>query len=194
MFGYLPHCRPNPGTSSEPDLPFRTLITTLFAGLLASASALASADPTPIDDTDDQARELSATLAFHRYLKAIDDWHVEDAADLALDPGDEELRLELVDRLVAFMRGRIKTPVRNEAVVVRLSGDWAMVVYQYDITVAGEPLRVITTAWMVQWEGCWRQFIVAPSDEAFWDTRRSDYEKLKQWFDEHAKGLRKPAA
>ena len=73
--------------------------------------------------------------------------------------------------------------------IVRSSGDWALVVYQYDTVVGNKAARVITTAWMLQSEGFWRQFIIAPSDEQFWDEYRSDYERLQDWFDEHAEAI-----
>ena len=165
-------------------------LTILASSLALLALALcpvrARAELTPVDDTDEASLEASASLAFHQYLKTIDAGNLDDANDQTLDPGDASLRMDVMDRLMAFMKARVKNPVRNEAMVVRSAGDWAMVVYQYDTTVAGKTARVITTAWMVQWDAYWRQFIVAPSDPAFWDHRRSDYERLLEWFDEHA--------
>ncbi|MFN3168281.1 MAG: hypothetical protein ACE37H_14575 [Phycisphaeraceae bacterium] len=157
--------------------------------VVAPSSAAAVGELTPVDDRDDASLEASASLAFHAYLETIDAGEIDAANDQALDPGSASGRLDVMDRLLAFMKARIKNPVRNEAMVIRSAGDWAMVVYQYDTTVAGKTARVITTAWMVQWEGYWRQFIVAPADASFWDTRRSDYERLQQWFDEHAEEL-----
>ena len=42
---------------------------------------------------------------------------------------------------------------------------------------------------MLQWKGFWRQFIIAPSEETFWETYRSDYERLQKWFDDNAEDL-----
>jgi len=170
--------------------PLLTALTTLALLLVAAWPAQAVA--TRVDDRDPEALQVSASKAFYRYLDAIDREQVQEANDQVLDPGDDEGRSEVVDKLIDFMRARQNNPVRNEAAVVRCSGDWAMVVYQYDTTIAGKTARVITTAWMVQWEGLWKQFIVAPIDEAFWDTRRSDYELLQKWFDEHAEDLTMP--
>ncbi len=167
----------------------RFFIPTLLVALLITGPAWGAAQLTPVDDTSETACEASASRAFSHYLRSIDEGQVEDANDQCLDPGTPELRVGVIDRLLAFMRARVKNPVRNEALIVRLAGDWAMVVYQYDTTVAGKTARVITTAWMVQWEGYWRQFIVAPEDPSFWDARRSDYEKLQRWFDDHAEEL-----
>jgi hypothetical protein len=175
-----------------PLLHRRSLIQTVLIALLAIAASPAfgaAGDLTPVDDTDDASLEASASLAFHSYLQTIDAGELDAAYDQALDPGSEPGRLDVVDRLLAFMKARVKNPVRNEAMVIRSAGDWAMVVYQYDTTVAGKTARVITTAWMVQWDGYWRQFIVAPADPTFWEHRRSDYERLQQWFDEHAEEL-----
>ncbi len=164
----------------------------VVVGAVAStdqAGAYNSPSLTPVDTTDLAALEASASRAFYQYLLAIDEERIDSAYEQAYDPDTVELRVTLVDRLLAFMRARVKSPVRNEAMIVRTAGDWAMVVYQYDTTVAGKTARVITTAWMVQWEGYWRQFVVAPQDPAFWESRRSDYERLQQWFDEHAEEL-----
>lgn len=157
--------------------------------LVAVAPAHASSNLTPVDDSDTAALEASASRAFYRYLQSIDDQQVEEANEQVLDPVDPELRLDVIDRLQAFMRARAKSPVRNEALITRFAGDWALVVYQYDTTIAGKTARVITTAWMVRWEGYWRQFIVAPTDTTFWEARRSDYERLQRWFDDHAEEL-----
>lgn len=190
------HCPLNWGLHPwSPALHNRLVIPTLLAllglsvTLLASLPAYAKADLTPVDDADRIALEQSASQAFFKYLESVDANELADASDHALDPGTDELRIQLLDRLFAFMRGRAKNPVRNEALVIRTAGDWALAVYQYDTTISGKTARVITTAWMIQWNGYWRQFIVSPSDESFWDTRRSDYEKLQQWFDDHAEEL-----
>lgn len=175
-----------------PLLHHRPLILIALLAFLASTAMPVWADNgslTPVDNTDEASIEASASLAFHQYLKTIDEGRLDDANEQALDPGDDERRLDVLDRLLAFMRARTKSPVRNEAMVVRSAGDWALVVYQYDTTVAGKTARVITTAWMVQWQGYWRQFVVAPADPAFWDNRRSDYQRLLNWFDEHAGDL-----
>lgn len=143
----------------------------------------------PVDNEDDATLEASACLAFYAYLNAIDEGELVDACEMVLDPIDLAAQDEVVDRLSAFMRARQKNPVENEAMIIRSSGDWALVVYQYDTILAGKTARVITTAWMLQWDGFWRQFIIAPSQEMFWDNYRSDYERLQNWFDEHAEDL-----
>lgn len=170
-------------------MPTRSFILITLLGLLAFPGLSAQAALAEIDDRDAQALQASATVAFHEYLEAVDDGPIGDAAELVLDPCDMEGRDEVYGRLEAFRRGREKNPVRNEACIVRTAGDWAMVVYQYDTTIAGKTARVITTAWMIQWEGLWRQFIVAPSDDHFWNERLSDYELLQKWFDEHAEAI-----
>ncbi|MGB0768675.1 MAG: hypothetical protein ACPGYV_13320 [Phycisphaeraceae bacterium] len=170
-------------------MPYRLCIL-LF--LLASSSAVAiptHATPTPVDAEDDATLEASASVAFHHYLEAIDAGELADAYEMVLDPGHIDLQNEVIERLAAFVTARQKHPVSNEGLVVRTAGPWAMVVYQYDTLVAGKAARVITTAWMMQHEGFWRQFILAPDDERFWDETRSDYERLQNWFDEHAEDL-----
>ena len=167
----------------------RPFVCVLVLTALAVSALPAWAAPIRVDDSDPEALEASATAAFYSYLQAIDNEELEEAYKQVLDPGDREIRLGVFDQLIGFMRGRQKNPVRNEAVVVRCSGDWAMVVYQYDTTIGGKTARVITTAWMLQWEGFWRQFIAAPKDESFWEARLSDYERLQKWFDDYAKEL-----
>lgn len=161
--------------------------------LLLSAMVLAplsvDAALTPVDDRDEVSLEESASMAFYSYLEAVDAGELDEATEQVLDPGDMAGRAEVNESLMAFMRGRQKSPVRNEACIVRTAGDWAMVVYQYDTTIAGKTARVITTAWMLQFEGFWQQFLVAPPEEEFWDDRQSDYELLQDWFDEHAEAL-----
>jgi hypothetical protein len=159
----------------------------LIVALLAPVSA--SAALTPVDREDDVALEASASVAFYEYLQAIEKGELAQAYDMVLEPEDMAAQDNVLTRLSAFIKARQKNPVSNEALIVRSSGDWALVVYQYDTTIAGKAARVITTAWMLQWEGFWRQFIVAPEDEAFWDTYRSDYEVLQKWFDDHAEDI-----
>lgn len=162
----------------------RQRIWILILAVLLPASAQAAL--TPVDHEDDATLEASASLAFYEYLQAIDEGELADAYEMVLDPIDMAAQDDVLDRLSSFMRARQKHPVNNEAMIVRSAGDWALVVYQYDTTVAGKPARVITTAWMLQWDGFWRQFIIAPADETFWDVYRSDYELLQNWFDEYA--------
>lgn len=159
------------------------VVTMGWMGMPALASL------TPVDTADEAMFEESASLAFWSYLQAIDEGELADAYEMVLDPIEMTARDDVVDRLSAFIRARQKNPVDNEAIVVRFSGQWALIVYQYDTIVAGKPARVITTAWMMQSDGFWRQFIVAPADETFWDRHRSDYERLQNWFDEHAADL-----
>ncbi len=156
--------------------------------LLCAVPAFASL--TPVDTEDEVTLEASAILAFSEYLQAIDEGELAKAYEMVLDPVDMDAQDDVLGRLGAFMRARQKNPVANEAMIVRSSGDWALVVYQYDTIVGGKTARVITTAWMLQWEGFWRQFIIAPADEkAFWDDYQSDYERLQNWFDENAEDL-----
>lgn len=166
-------------------LPFwmLTLAALLCAPLLASAAL------TPVDRKDDATIEASASLAFYEYLQAIDEGEIADAYEMVLDPEDMAAEDDVLDRLSAFMRARQKYPVQNEAMIVRSAGDWALVVYQYDTTVAGKTARVITTAWMLQWKGFWRQFIVAPAEEEFWEAYGSDYDLLQKWFDDNAEAI-----
>ena len=161
----------------------------LLIAVMMLGSASANAALTPVDDTDEDSIEASASLAFSQYLEAIGTGELADAYDMVLDPGDMALQDNVLQRLVAFMRARQKNPVANEGLIVRASGDWALVVYQYDTVLAGKTARVITTAWMMQLEGFWRQFIVAPAEETFWDDNRSDYETLQKWFDDHAEDI-----
>ena len=159
----------------------------LLAVVCVPCSALAAL--TPVDHKDEDAIEASASQAFYEYLQAIEAGELADAYEMVLDPVDMAAQDDVLTRLSAFIKARQKNPVDNEAMVVRCSGDWALVVYQYDTTIAGKTARVITTAWMMQWEGFWRQFIVAPDDEQFWEAHRSDYELLQKWFDDNAGDL-----
>lgn len=155
--------------------------------LIAAVSANAAL--TPVDPKDETALEESASLAFYEYLQAIEAGELADAYEMVLDPIDMGAQDDVLQRLSAFIKARQKNPVTNEALIVRSAGDWALVVYQYDTMIAGKAARVITTAWMLQWDGFWRQFIIAPSQEDFWDDYRSDYELLQKWFDDHAEDL-----
>ena len=157
--------------------------------VLACVPGTALAALTPVDNKDEDAIEASASLAFYEYLQAIESGELADAYEMVLDPEDMAAQDDVLSRLSAFIKARQKTPVDNEAMVIRCSGDWALVVYQYDTTIAGKTARVITTAWMMQWEGFWRQFIVAPADEQFWEAHQSDYELLQKWFDDNAGDL-----
>jgi len=159
----------------------------LILAMLAAVPA--SAALTPVDNEDDAALEASASVAFYEYLHAIEEGELGQAYEMVLEPEGMAAQDDVLTRLSAFIKARQKKPVSNEALIVRSSGDWALVVYQYDTTIAGKAARVITTAWMLQWDGFWRQFIVAPEDESFWDTYRSDYEALQQWFDDHAQDI-----
>lgn len=161
----------------------------LTLAVLICAPVTTHAALTPVDREDEASIEASASLAFYQYLRAIDEGELADAYEMALDPVDMAAQDDLLGQLGAFMRARQKYPVENEAMIIRSAGDWALVVYQYDTTVAGKPARVITTAWMLQWEGFWRQFIVAPTDESFWDAYGSDYELLQKWFDDNAEDI-----
>jgi DNA-binding protein Fis len=152
-------------------------------------SAAFATNLTPVDLEDDAALEASASQAFYQYLQAIEAGELADAYDMVLDPLDMTAQDSVMQRLSSFIKARQKSPVSNEAMIVRSSGDWALVVYQYDTMIAGKAARVITTAWMMQWEGFWRQFIVAPAIETFWEEHRSDYEVLQKWFDDHAEDL-----
>ena len=144
---------------------------------------------TPVDKESEASLEASASLAFYEYLQAIEEGELADAYEMVLDPVDMAARDDVLSRLSAFIKARQKHPVSNEALIIRSAGDWALVVYQYDTTIAGKTARVITTAWMLQWEGFWRQFIVAPEIEQFWEDYRSDYELLQKWFDDHAEDI-----
>ena len=137
---------------------------------------------TPVNNENEATLEASASLAFYEYLEAIEEGELADAYETAAQD-------DVISRLSAFIKARQKHPVSNEALIIRSAGDWALVVYQYDTTIAGKTARVITTAWMLQWEGFWRQFIVAPEVEQFWEDYRSDYELLQKWFDDHAEEL-----
>lgn len=140
-----------------------------------------------VDDSSGTSLMESALRAFDRYLQSVDGSNLDEARQQALDPGYSDGRMRLVEKLIAFIRGRRASKIENEGVVVRLRGDWALVVYQYDTVVNGQTTRVITTAWMVQWDGTWKQFVVAPRDAEFWKNRRGDFEELQAWFDEHAR-------
>ncbi|MEM6507447.1 MAG: hypothetical protein AAF711_18575 [Planctomycetota bacterium] len=157
--------------------------------LLATSPTALNAAVTPVNQEDEAALEASASLAFSEYLTAIDEGELAQAYEMVLDPLDMQAQDDVLTRLAAFIKARQKHPVTNEGLIVRSSGEWALVVYQYDTIVGGKTARVITTAWMIQWEGFWRQFIVPPSDETFWELHRSDYERLQQWFDEHAEDI-----
>jgi len=176
-------------------IPETRLIRPLHISLLvlltavAALPAFANANLTAVDDTDQLSLEQSASEAFYRYLSAIDEQEIALAYEQVLEPSTEMDSEYVLERLVAFSRGRRINPVSNESLVIRPSGDWALVVYQYDTTVGGKTARVITTAWMVQWEGYWRQYVVEPSMSNFWEGRRADYERLQRWFDEHAAQL-----
>ncbi|MEO0475978.1 MAG: hypothetical protein AAF085_08445 [Planctomycetota bacterium] len=159
---------------------------TLLAVLLCGQ---ADAALTPVDKEDEDALEASASVAFYEYLQAIEKGDLAQAYEMVLDPEDMAAQDNVLTRLSTFIKARQKNPVSNEAMIIRSAGDWALVVYQYDTTIAGKTARVITTAWMLQWEGFWRQFIVAPENETFWDDYRSDYERLQKWFDDHAEDL-----
>ena len=168
-------------------MPIYQRIWMLILVVLACGSGQAFGALTPVDLEDEAALEESASLAFHDYLQAIEAGELEEAYEMVLDPQDMAAQDDVLTRLSAFIKSRQKQPVSNEALIIRSAGDWALVVYQYDTIVAGKTARVITTAWMMQWEGFWRQFIVPPSnDDTFWEARRSDYEALQKWFDDHA--------
>lgn len=173
----------------EPALHTRQPFWILILGMMVYAPISASAALTPVDHEDEAALEASASLAFYEYLQAVDEGELSDAYEMVLDPEDMAAQDDVLNRLTSFMRARQKYPAQNEAMIVRSAGDWALVVYQYDTTIAGKTTRVITTAWMLQWQGFWRQFIVAPADEAFWETYGSDYERLQDWFDENAEDI-----
>lgn len=160
----------------------------VVVSVLGSGRALAN-EPTPVDDASEQTLMSSAIRAFHTYLRAVDKPDLVEAQSYVLDPGDAQGRTRVVRQLVAFVRGRSTGDIRNEGVVVKTKGDWALAVYQYDTTIAGKTTRIITTAWMLQWEGVWKQFIVAPDDATFWNTRESDYRELQSWFDDHAEEI-----
>lgn len=170
-------------------MPTRQPIWMPILLVLVCVAGKASAALTPVDLEDETSLEASASLAFSEYLEAIEAGELADAYDMVLEPEDMAGQDNVLQRLSAFIKSRQKQPVSNEALIVRSAGDWALVVYQYDTIVAGKTARVITTAWMMQWEGFWRQFIVAPSDDAFWEAHRSDYEALQKWFDDHAEDL-----
>jgi DNA-binding protein Fis len=159
----------------------------LLAVVCLPGTALAAL--TPVNNEDVAAIEASASQAFYEYLQAIEAGELADAYEMVLDPVDMAAQDDVLTRLSSFIKARQKSPVDNEAMVVRCSGDWALVVYQYDTTIAGKTARVITTAWMMQWEGFWRQFIVAPDDDQFWEAHQSDYERLQKWFDDNAGDL-----
>ena len=164
----------------------------LAGALLLLLTLPAAAAPEPgveVDDRDDPAMTASAIRAFDYYLEAVDAGNLDVARDHVLDPGHNEGRLTVVEKLLGFIRARLMSEIANEGVVVRIQGDWALVVYQYDTTVNSKTTRVITTAWMVKSDGYWRQFIVSPSDRSFWIKRRADYEALQRWFDEHARRI-----
>ncbi|MFI4862533.1 MAG: hypothetical protein ACIAXF_17850 [Phycisphaerales bacterium JB063] len=142
-----------------------------------------------VDDRDEPSLVESAIRAFDSYLGSVDAGQLEEARAQVLDPGSATGRLSVVEKLLGFIRARTASRIENEGVVVRIRGDWALVVYQYDTTVRGQTTRVITTAWMIQAEGYWRQFVVAPEERAFWDKRRADFDALQAWFDQHAREI-----
>ncbi|MEM1354911.1 MAG: hypothetical protein AAGC44_08625 [Planctomycetota bacterium] len=166
-----------------------TLLWSLAAVSLLFAVPASANEPTPVDDRDEQALVASSIRAFHTYLRSVDKPDLVEARSYVLDPGDAQGRARVLELLLGFVRGRSTGDIHNEGVVVKTQGDWALAVYQYDTTIAGKTTRIITTAWMIQWEGVWKQFIVAPSDETFWNTRESDYRELQNWFDDHAKEI-----
>lgn len=167
-------------------------VAACVCALFASGSAFAQTTedaPAGVEEVgrDDPSLIDSALRAFDRYLESIDASNLEEAREETLDPGYSEGRLRVMEKLIAFIRGRRAIEIENEGMVVRVRGDWALVVYQYDTIVNSQTTRVITTAWMVLWEGRWKQFVVAPRDTQFWNDRRSDFNELQAWFEEHAR-------
>lgn len=169
--------------------PRFVLLGALLAVSVGLTGQAGANEPVPVDDRSEQSLMSSAIQAFHTYLRAVDKPDMIEARSHVLDPGYAQGRLRVMEQLLAFVRGRSVGAIRNEGVVVKTRGDWALAVYQYDTTLAGKTTRIITTAWMIQWEGVWKQFIVAPEDKAFWNTRESDYRELQRWFDEHAEEI-----
>ncbi|XAM00548.1 hypothetical protein OT109_03990 [Phycisphaeraceae bacterium D3-23] len=153
---------------------------------VASAGSAAGVE---VDDRDEPSMVESAIRAFDNYLHSVDEGRLDEARDQVLDPGTAAGRLSVVEKLLSFIRARTASQIENEGVVVRLRGDWALVVYQYDTTVRGQTTRVITTAWMIKADGYWRQFVVAPDERGFWEKRRADFEALQAWFDAHAREI-----
>ncbi|MEM9415133.1 MAG: hypothetical protein AAGA29_06580 [Planctomycetota bacterium] len=164
---------------------FAVVVSLGFAGT-ASAGPDAGVE---VDDRSEPSLIESAIRAFDCYLRSVDEGQLEEARDQVLDPGSSAGRLTVVEKLLSFIRARTASQIENEGVVVRVRGDWALVVYQYDTTVRGQTTRVITTAWMIKANGFWRQFIVAPDDRGFWDKRRADFDALQAWFDAHAREI-----
>lgn len=166
------------------------IASVFLAGAASATNPAPDAAPNvPVDDRDEQTLASSATQAFHFYLRAVDKPDLAEARSMVLDPGYSQGRMRVIDLLLGFVRARSTGNIRNEAVVVRTQGDWALAVYQYDTTINGQTTRVITTAWMIQWDGIWKQFLIEPSDDDFWDSRESDYAELQHWFDEHAEEI-----
>ncbi len=157
--------------------------------LLAWAGPAQAAPVVPVEEADESSLIQSAIRAFDVYLGLVDGGDVNAVREHVLDPGYTEGRVSVVEKLLAFIHARLNSSIQNEGVVVRVQGDWALVVYQYDTTSMGQTTRVITTAWMIKSEGSWRQFIVAPRERAFWDKRRADFDALQRWFDEHAREI-----
>lgn len=155
--------------------------------LLVGGSPAAAAPIVPVEEDNESSLIRSAIRAFDVYLGMVDSGDVNAAREHVLDPGFTEGRLTVVEKLLSFIRARLSSQIQNEGVVVRVQGDWALVVYQYDTTNMGKTSRVITTAWMLKHDGHWRQFIVAPTERTFWDKRRADFDALQSWFDEHAR-------
>lgn len=165
------------------------LLSGMLMVLLAGPASAAPKPGVEVDDRDRPALTESAIRAFDYYLAAVDAGDLDTARDHVLDPGHHEGRLTVVEKLLGFIRARLMSEIANEGVVVRMRGDWALVVYQYDTTVDSQTTRIITTAWMIQTDGYWRQFIVSPRDRSFWVKHRADYEALQRWFDDHARQI-----
>lgn len=157
--------------------------------LLAWSGPAQAAPVVPVEDSDESSLIQSAIRAFDVYLGLVDGGDVNAVREHVLDPGYTEGRMSVAEKLLAFIHARLNSSIQNEGVVVRVQGDWALVVYQYDTTSMGQTTRVITTAWMIKSEGNWRQFIVAPRERSFWDKRRADFDSLQSWFDEHAREI-----
>ena len=153
---------------------------------MTAASARAEAH-VQVEEGSEPALLQSAVRAFDLYLGLVDAYHLDAAWEQVLDPENPKGRMQAFDLLIAFMHARMQGEIGNEGVVVRVQGDWALVVYQYDTTTTGQTTRVITAAWMIQSEGRWLQCVVAPSAEGFWGPRRADFESLRGWFNSHAR-------
>lgn len=180
------------------DTTRRPLAVCLCVWLLASAVCVSWTSPTwavedvavEVEDKDESSLITSAIQAFDRYLESVDAGNLEEAEVQVLDPGTADGRRGVVENLLSFIRARLASQIENEGVVVRIRGDWALVVYQYDMTRDGQTTRIITTAWMIKNQGFWRQFVVAPVDRGFWNkNRRADFDALQAWFDRHAREI-----